>query len=371
VIAVAVGFALTAPGQATFDWVAETIHLKEPAPTSQTWAELRKQESDLGGGTTPEGTTYLLGGYAGGSEGDICVDLSYPPGERAGADLDGDGQAACGPPPKPGSKPLTRLTLVERRTGGAVGLGVMGGTITAITAEYVGADGDPAAAEVDRFPITATVEAGDEESVTAFVVFLPAGVGDLQAGSGPVRFTFVPAGGGPSITDELTYTRWSLNPSELASPDSPIITCPKPGSLGQICHRAANGTLGSVDRGLARPLPDKLVSALGARGYSLKLATAEDRAIAGATYDPFKLRNGARLPGTSSLGVSSLYRVTGHGFDDRLLFVTHNFRIKRHASRSSTASTPRTANPRGLLTDPARTQLMDPATYEVEGSVRW
>jgi len=325
VVGLIAGFAFTAPGQATVEWVAETIHLQDPEGSGFSLTDGKT----VGVGTSPAGHRYRVLAYPAGEAG-VCLQLE-PPGEEIETRARSFSESNCvsqgdsdseevfgGDRAKLNGQP----SYIPLRGGGVVALGGVGDAVTSVQVS----DGQTGVAiDADLFPISGEAEQADGSTqdlpaFNAYVAFLPAGAGDVQEGA-PAKLTGRSSDGDVVLTGQLSWVTSGEGTSALA------VNCAagEP-DIADVCSDARAGELNRVDERLARPLPSQLAALLTRAGYSYVPASDDDRGLAA---DPeFDLKPRSSLALSAFMGLAyEIYagRLSGAGFDGRLVYVLRDF----------------------------------------------
>ena len=324
-VALIAGFAFTAPGQATVEWVAETIHLQDPEGGG-----FRETDGKIvGSGMSPSGHRYEVLAYPAGGGG-VCLQLE-PPVEEVETKARSFSESTCvfrgdseamgiggGPAELDGQPSYLPLT-----SGGVIALG---GVDDAVRSVEVGAD-DAAPIDADLFPVAGEVAQPDGSvehlpNFNAYVVFLPPGIGEVQGGI-PAEFTAHSSDDDVILGGELAWAAFGEGASASA------VNCAAGAAesqLGQVCEDARAGELNHVDARLARPLPPELADLLARNGYSYVPASDDDRELAADPEFDFAPRSKLALSAFTGIAYE-IYagRVSGGGLPDRLVYVLRDF----------------------------------------------
>ena len=311
-IAVTVGFAFTAPGQATVDWVADVTHLRESDSEHDPFGAAVV----VGQGTTPAGGTYEVKALSV-SHDDVCMLLDLPPGEgvsetfyldestcsRAGGR--GGGTVSTDFRPLPGGG-VAAIGLADAQASSA--------TVTSSEGEEINVDLFHLAGDLSR-------DDGTTEplpAVTAYVAFLPAGIGNVEGGEA-ATFTVRSADG--TVT-ESSPLAWAV----VGEGDDAIgFDCGEGGSYapGDLCARARSGELNRVDERLSQPLPPGLADLVADAGYDYRPGTDADRSIAANPTFELRARSAFALTVFTPVGGYDAYlgTLSGAGLNGRLAYV--------------------------------------------------
>lgn len=323
--AAAIGFGMTAPGNAAVEWFTGVLSLKEEKDAASVFGE---GGALVARGAGPEGHSYkVTATYPAVKEGrkdpGPCVSVDFDPGAplEETAERRPRGIGFCGLL-KYLDKPFDYLTITHAYEDYSVIVGAAPEDTASVDVRYrESLDGDEITAPTDSIPIAGEVTRRDGAvepifPFTFFVAFVPAGIGEVTGQSSAEAIALSESGDVQARAD----LAWTDYPSEPGF----SVMCRR--DTRGVCDQAASGELYRVERGLGRPLPDGLAEELELRGYEWTPATDEDRELA---FDPkpgyparLFLKGGRRDP--YGLAFDRLGRISGPGFSDGQLVYLHH-----------------------------------------------
>ena len=350
---------LTTPGQATVDWVAEAVHLQEAS-----YDGIREDESGrfgqavtLGTGTDPGGRPYSVQVLPTG-RGAVCMMLELSP-EASPQNFVYLDESSCGTANHEG-EPSIRTNFFPLSEGGVAAFGLVDSDAASATVSSAGGE----QIGVDLFPLAGDLSQRDGSTVslpslTAFVAFPPAGVGDVEEGAAATLSTRSAEGEAIGSVD-LAWAKVGEGDSAQA------YDCGATGlSPVGLCEDARAGELNRVDERLAQAVPADVAAQLGDAGYLYRPAVDADRETAA---DPeFELRPRTPFAISAFLGIG--YRIylgrvdSVSGAENRLVYILPDFPRDRLPGDAKVAGG-------GAATSATGTFIVDAITGETLAELR-
>lgn len=359
VIGLTGGLVLTPVGGATVDLVRGFVSVEEPDDADQPHGPDGEplgtifSFADVATGTFPDGSEYRvrITRY---SKDRACPELVFP---DAAAGSTGATSSCTYNAIKDGvTAPVFYLPLASGNVAGF-----------ALASPEV-AQASVSEGEADVIAVKGQLEMADEEPEplppSSVVVFwLPEGAGEARSGDS-VSLTLADADGKELATEELRYVAIKLGSLPT------LQACTR---QERICSQAEAGELSRVDKKLGRELPRALESGLSSRGYEYTPAADADRGIPLREDGQKTTRRFYKLPIDGAVGYAyqRLGRISGNGFDDRLAFLFHYFKIKHEYRQGGGYTTADGSNVGNPFKGKARTYILDGETGKRLCTIDW
>lgn len=198
------------------------------------------------------------------------------------------------------------------------------------------------------------------------VFWLPEGAGEAGVDGAPIELELKDAGGTVIAAEQLRYVSGAAKGLSVPL----VFGCDFRPSF---CADAESGESERVDKKLGRELPTPIKQGLKRRGYTYQPASDLDRELPLREKGAQTAQRFYKLPidGAEGLAFLRLGRLSGHGLDNRLVFLFHYFDIERKYRQGGGYTDADSVKHGDPLKGEAYTYILDGETGKRLRTIKW